>query len=58
MTLILSTLDDKSTVDVIRWLLYLGVTRDEIVRLNDTDLPQIQQNIAKWNYEEGYTPYL
>lgn len=37
MILILSTADDKSTIDVIRWLHYLNVPNDNIVRINDSD---------------------
>lgn len=37
MIVILSTADDQSTTDVIRWLRYLEVPNDNIVRLNDSD---------------------
>ena len=37
MVLILSTIDDQSTVDVIRWLHYLNNQDIQIIRLNDSD---------------------
>ena len=37
LILILSSADDQSTIDVIRWLRYLHVHDDDIIRLNDTD---------------------
>ena len=43
MVLILSTIDDQSTMDVIRWLRYQNNADDNIIRLNDSDKLSIER---------------